>query len=102
VQEEYAQLIGLPREYGYGASMGAWILDYLSNWCGEHGFIAHSNFQYRNPAFTHDATFLDGEVLDVSEDSNTGRPLVTVKAVMTNQDGDVMAQGQAEILLPSP
>jgi hypothetical protein len=102
VQEEYAQLIGLPREYGYGASMGAWIVDYLSNWCGEHGFIAHSNFQYRNPAFTHDATFLDGEVLDLSEDANTGRPLATVQAVMTNQDGDVMAQGQAEILLPSP
>ncbi|MGI9591380.1 MAG: FAS1-like dehydratase domain-containing protein [Myxococcota bacterium] len=102
VQEEYAQLIGLPREYGYGASMGAWILDYLSNWCGEHGFIAHSNFQYRNPAFTHDATFLNGEVVDLSEDRNTGRPLATVKAVMTNQDADVMAQGQAEILLSTP
>ena len=29
VQAEYAQLIGMPRGYGYGASMGAWILDYL-------------------------------------------------------------------------
>ncbi len=102
VQEEFAQLIGMPREYGYGASMGAWIIDYLSNWAGEWSFIVHSNFSYRAPALTNDATFLNGEVIDLSEDPATGQPLATVKAVMTNQDGDVMAQGQAEILLPSP
>ena len=43
VQTRYAQLIGMPREYGYGASMGAWIIDYLSNWCGEWGTILHSD-----------------------------------------------------------
>ena len=102
MQEEFAQLIGMPREYGYGASMGAWIVDYLTNWAGEHGFVAYSNFSYRNPALTNDATFLDGEVMGLSEDSNTGRPLAKVKAVMTNQDGDVMASGQADILLPTP
>ena len=42
------------------------------------------------------------DVVALTEDSNTGRPSATVKAVMTNQDGDVMAQGQAEILLPNP
>ena len=102
VNEEFAQLIGMPREYGYGASMGAWILDYLTNWAGEHGFVAHSNFSYRNPALTHDATYLNGEVVGLGEDPNTGRPLATVKAVMTNQDDDVMATGQAEILLSAP
>ena len=29
VQPRYAQLIGMPRGYGYGASMGAWVIDYL-------------------------------------------------------------------------
>jgi hypothetical protein len=102
VQEQYAQLIGMPREYGYGASMGAWILDYLTNWCGEWGFVVHSDFQYRNPALTNDATFLNGEVAAPGEERGSGRPLAVVKAVMTTQDGDVMASGQAEILLPSP
>ena len=37
VQPRYAQLIGMPRGYGYGASMGAWVLDYLANWAGEWG-----------------------------------------------------------------
>jgi len=102
VQEEFAQLIGMPREYGYGASMGAWIVDYLTNWAGEWGFVAYSNFSYRNPALTNDATFLDGEVVGLEEDRNTGRPKATVKATMTNQDGEVMAAGSADILLPAP
>jgi hypothetical protein len=102
VQEQYAQLVGMPREYGYGASMGAWIVDYLTNWAGEWGFLRHSNFQYRNPALTHDATFLNGEVASLVEDPGSGRPVAVVRAVMTNQDGEVMATGQAEILLPAP
>ncbi len=102
VQPRYAQLIGMPRGYGYGASMGAWVLDYLSNWGGEASFITHSNMQYRAPALTGDATFLDGEVLELSADSASGQTIATVKVVMTNQDEDVMATGSAEILLPAP
>ncbi len=102
VQPRYAQLIGMPRGYGYGASMGAWVLDYLSNWGGEASFITHSNMQYRAPALTGDATFLDGEVLELSADPETGQTIATVKVVMINQDEDVMATGSAEIVLPAP
>lgn len=101
VQTRYAQLIGMPREYGYGASMGAWIVDYLSNWCGEWGFIHHSNMQYRAPALSGDATFLNGEVVALDHTKAAG-PIATVKVVMTNQDGVVMAGGTAEIELPTP
>src|SRR6185369_448883 len=41
-QDRYAQLIGLKRGYGYGASMGAWMLDYVTNWAGEWGEISHA------------------------------------------------------------
>ena len=41
--DRYAKTIGVPRAYGYGASMGAWVLDYVANWAGETGFISHSN-----------------------------------------------------------
>ncbi len=101
VQQRYAQLIGLPRGYGYGASMGAWIIDYLSNWCGEWGEVIHSNMQYRNPAFTGDATYLDGEVVQMVYDDPSGHPMAVVEVSMTNQKGDVMAKGQAEVRLPT-
>jgi hypothetical protein len=54
----------MPRGYGYGASMGAWIIDYVAAWAGEWGLVTHSTAQYRNPAFTGDATFITGEVID--------------------------------------
>ncbi len=99
VQPRYAQLIGLPRGYGYGASMGAWILDYLANWAGEWGDILHSNMQYRSPAFTGDVTYLNGEVLSVSREA--AQPIASVKVVMTNQRDEVMASGTAEVRLPT-
>jgi len=100
VQTRYAQLIGMPREYGYGASMGAWILDYLTNWGGEWAFVRHSNMQYRSPALSGDVTWLDGEVAAL--DASGPVPIATVRVVMTNQDGAVMAQGSADVELPTP
>ena len=55
--------------------------------------------QYRSPALTGDATFLDGEVLNVDHGDASGQPLASVKVTMTNQDGAVMAAGKAEIEL---
>jgi acyl dehydratase len=101
VQPRYAQLIGMPRGYGYGATMGAWILDYLTNWSGEWGEIVHSNAQYRNPAFTGDATFLNGAVTGRDIDPSTGHHLAFVEYTMTNQNDAVMAKGTAEISLPN-
>ncbi len=102
VQPRYAQLIGMPRGYGYGASMGAWILDYLSNWAGEWGQVIHSDMQYRSPALTGDVTYLNGEVVDLGHDDQTGDPVASVKVVMTTQTGMVMATGTAEVRVPSP
>jgi acyl dehydratase len=101
VQPRYARLIGMPRGYGYGATMGAWILDYLTNWSGEWGEVVHSNAQYRNPAFTGDATFLNGTVNGKDIDPSTGQHLALVEYTMTNQNDAIMAKGTAEISLPN-
>ena len=64
LQPRWARHVGMPRGYGYGASMGAWILDYVAAWAGEWGTVTHSSAQYRNPALTGDATFISGQVVD--------------------------------------
>ena len=38
LQPRWAQHVGMPRGYGYGASMGAWVLDYVAAWAGEWGY----------------------------------------------------------------
>jgi acyl dehydratase len=100
VNARWAQLIGMPRGYGYGASMGAWVLDYVANWAGETGFITHSGVQYRNPALTGDVTYLNGTVSAIDDDPTTGSSIVTVDFVMTNQEDTVMAKGPVEVRLP--
>jgi acyl dehydratase len=98
--ERLAGVIGMPRGYGYGASMGAWCLDYVSYWAGETGFVRHSALQYRFPAFEGDLTILDGEVTAKHIDSLLGVGLVSVELTMTNQDGTVMAKGPVQVELP--
>jgi len=71
VQGQYAQLIGMPRGYGYGASMGVWVIDYVANWAGERALITHSKIQYRAPALTGEVTVMDG----TSPMSRTTRPI---------------------------
>jgi len=89
----------MPRSYGYGASMGAWILDYFAGWAGEWGRVVHSNSLYRSPAFTGDVTILNANVIEKSVDDR-GRPIVQVDCKMTTHLGTVMATAKAEIELP--
>jgi acyl dehydratase len=100
VHERYAQLIGVPRGYGYGATMGAWVLDYLANWGGELGFVVHCNARYIGPAFVGDATFLTGRVTKKEENPRAKNGIITVDFEMKNQSGMLMAKGPAEIRLP--
>jgi len=95
----FARKIGMPRGYGYGASMGAWILDYLAGWAGEWGQVVHCNSSYRGPAFTGDSTVMTATVEDKLVDAE-GRNIIQVACKMTNQLGNTMATAKAEIELP--
>ncbi|MBS1218930.1 MAG: hypothetical protein H6R21_2063 [Proteobacteria bacterium] len=95
----WARHVGMPRGYGYGASMGAWILDYFGGWAGEWGQVVHSNCSYRGPAFTGDITIMNADVVDKMVDEK-GRNLVQADFRMSNQLGTVMATAKAEIELP--
>lgn len=96
----WARYIGMPRPYGYGASMGAWILDYLAGWAGEWGQVVHVNSAYRGPAFTGDATIMTATVIDKLVDEE-GRNVIQVDCKMTTQTGTTMATAKAEIELPT-
>jgi acyl dehydratase len=102
VQPQFARLIGMPRGYGYGSTMGGWVLDSLENWSGEWGCVRHIMMQYRNPAFTGDVTYIDGNVGEKAVDASTGWKLVTIHLNMTNQKGAQLARGYAEVELADP
>lgn len=95
----WARFVGMPRPYGYGASMGAWILDYFAGWAGEWGQVLHSNAAYRGPAFSGDVTIMKANVIDKRVDEK-GRSIVQLECKMTNQLGTVLATAKAEVELP--
>ena len=98
---DHARVIGMPRAYGYGASMGAWVLDYVAMWAGDRALTRHSAVQYRFPAFEGDVTYLDGEITGTRHDPTLGAGVVTIELVMTTQDGTVMAKGPVEVEIPA-
>jgi len=100
LQPRWAQHVGLPRGYGYGASMGAWAIDYVAAWAGEWGLIAHSRAQYRNPAFTGDATFVSGRVVDTAIHRRRSHR-VTIAVEMRNQADAILATASVDVELPS-
>src|SRR3546814_1337657 len=71
----WARRIGMPRAYGYGASMGAWILDYFSGWAGEYGSLIHTNCAYRGPALCGDISIMDATITGKEIDEQ-GRAIV--------------------------
>ena len=96
----YARHVGMPRGYGYGASMGAWILDYLAGWAGQWGSVTHCNAQYRGPAFIGDITIMNAEITGKTTDEE-GRKTVQVKCTMENQAKAVLATARGSIALPA-
>ena len=97
---ESADLVGIPRAYGYGASMGAWALNYVAHWAGDDGFVRHSELQYRFPPFEGDLTVLHAEVVDKGRDADLGVDLVSLSLSMQNQHDTVIARGTVEVELP--
>ena len=65
------------------------------------GEVVHSRMSYRSPALTGDVTYLDGEVTRVDWIDPSGRPIAHVDVTMTNQKGEVMASGTAEVRMPT-
>jgi acyl dehydratase len=100
VDVDRASEIGMPRAYGYGVTMCAWVTDYVSFWAGHDGFIRYSNTSLRGPAYEGDVTYLDAEVAGKQAESAWGEPLVRLEVKMTNQDGGVLATGKVDVQLP--
>lgn len=100
VDADKASKIGMPRAYGYGATMGAWVTDYVAHWAGHEGFVRYSNTAFRGPAYEGDITYLDAEVIGKEELSAWGVPLVSLSLKMTNQDGGTLATGKVDVELP--
>lgn len=95
-----ANKIGMPRAYGYGATMAAWVSDYVAYWAGFDGLVRYFNANFRGPAYEGDVTYFEAEVVDRKEESSWGEPMVSLAVKLSNQDGGVLVTAKVDVELP--
>lgn len=100
IDDDRASEIGMSRAYGYGATMGAWVTDYLAYWAGHDGMVRYAKSRFAGPAWEGDATYFEGEVVAKEEVSDLGVPLAVIKVKLTNQDGAALVDATAKVELP--
>ena len=97
--DSWAQAIGNPMAYDYGVMRENYLYHYLTDWCGDQGFVTNLHDEIRKFAYMGDRQILSGEVTGKRQEA--GRTLVDVKVAMTNQRDEVTLKATATIALPS-
>jgi N-terminal half of MaoC dehydratase len=95
-----AALRGMPRAYGAGASVCAFIIDYAANWAGSTGWVEHCSIQYRSPVLVGDATYISGEVTGIEQAASGDHASVTLAINAANQAGIINTRGTVTVRLP--
>jgi acyl dehydratase len=92
--------IGMPAPYDYGSQRGAWATHLMTNWCGDDGWVAEVDVQYRGMNFLGDTVWISGEVTD-KWTGKSGIGYVETSIHGVNQRGDDIMPGRAIVALPS-
>jgi acyl dehydratase len=96
---EWAKAIGNPRAYDYGVLRECWIHHFITDWMGDAGFVVRQHDEIRKFNYAGDIQYLTGKVEGKRDES--GMTLVDVSVEVTNQRGQMTAQADATIALPS-
>jgi acyl dehydratase len=89
---------GMPRAYGAGASVCAFIIDYAANWAGGSGWVEHCSIQYRSPVLVGDATYISAEVIGIEQAD--GHHVLKLSVEAANQAGIINTRGKVTVRLP--
>ncbi|MBV9783169.1 MAG: MaoC family dehydratase N-terminal domain-containing protein [Acidisphaera sp.] len=93
--------IGMPAPYDYGSQRGAWATHLVTNWCGDDGWVAEVDIEYRGMNFLGDVLRIGGKVLEKWRGDRSGIGYVACSIEGINQRGENIMPGRAVIALPS-
>jgi acyl dehydratase len=96
--DDLAQAVGTPRAYDYGPERTSWLIQHLTDWMGDDGFLLAHEMRIRRHNPVGDLLRITGHVESVTPGDDGVRVTVVQRAV--NQDGELSATGQGTVLLP--
>ena len=94
-----AQQAGFATGYDWGGQRMSWLINLLTHWMGDDGFITKLDVRLREPNFLGDTTWLKGRVL--AKRLEQGQHLVDIECWGQNQLEQVTMPGSATIRLPA-
>lgn len=96
LDEEYAASTRFGKRIAHGMLSGAFISGVLGDELSVRRIVYLSQtMKFRAPVFIGDTVTVTGTVKNVRED----KPVVTIETVCVNQDGTVVVEGEAAIML---
>lgn len=91
---------GFPYPYDVGSQRHAWLIQALTDWMGDAGWLKRSYAKYSGMVFLGDAVWITGKVTKTYIDED-GECCADVATAARNQRGDNVMPGNATIVLPS-
>jgi acyl dehydratase len=98
-EKEWANELGVPLPYDYGALREIFLMNLVTNWMGDDAWLWKLSCQHRKFVYTSDTYWMKGKVREKKQVE--GRNEVHLDIWVENQWGTVTTPGQAVVLLPS-
>lgn len=95
-----AKSAGVPYMYDVGTQRQQWLIQHLTNWMGDEGWLKTCYAEYRRFVYLSDVVRLKGKVTRKYLDEN-GEGCVDVETWAENQRGEDVMPGHSTVLLPS-
>lgn len=98
-ENDRPKVVGMARAYDYGRVRTQWLLNLLSNWVGDDGWIFKSYDETRKFNYHADTSWVQGKVVKKWADGPDR--YVEIEAWIENQRREVTTTGRVTALLPS-
>tara|TARA_A100001037_G_C15151397_1_gene639503 strand:+ start:4687 stop:5949 length:1263 start_codon:yes stop_codon:yes gene_type:complete len=98
-QPDWAQRLGFPTAYDYGAQREVWFTHLISNWMGDDAWLWKLTAKHHKFNFLGDTTWMTGEV--TAKEEIDGHKLAHVNLTGTNRAEETSSSGHAVVILPS-
>jgi len=95
-----ARAVGARYAYDVGVERHCWLVNLLTNWMGDEGWLKRCYAEYRQFVYLSDAVWLKGKVTKKYVDEN-GEYCVDIGTHGINQRGGDTIPGEATVILPS-
>lgn len=93
--------VGAPKAYDVGPQRITWLLQVVTDWMGDAGFIRSLDTRVQGMNFIGDLTSCRGEVEATRIEGETGARLVDIMLEGVNQDDEVTITGECTVQLPT-